>query len=201
MTLGNVFELAGAIILSLGGGAALVFACASWLGKVWANRILETDRRKYGEELERLRRELDKATLVHRVHFEAEFRALSDVWAALSALRAAMASLRPLVDVVDPDETPDERFRRRLTRFEEALNGFVRAVDNHSPFYAEDIYLELSHAVQIAQRESVSVSLEKPEKISEWFKEGAANFSAFKESADNVSALIRRRLVSLQVTP
>jgi hypothetical protein len=54
---------------------------------VWANRILEQDRRRYAEEIERvknelertskrLQAELDKAVHVHRVQFETEFKAL-----------------------------------------------------------------------------------------------------------------------------
>src|SRR5712691_7256027 len=103
MSVSALLELAAAILVSLGGGAAIIIACASWLGKVWANRILESDRRRYAEELERLRGELSKTSHVHRVQFEAEFRVLSDVWAKLSALRSAMSSLRPTMDVVDPD--------------------------------------------------------------------------------------------------
>ena len=40
MTVTTVIEIAGAILLSLGGAGAIVIAAASWLGKVWANRIL-----------------------------------------------------------------------------------------------------------------------------------------------------------------
>jgi hypothetical protein len=112
-----------------------------------------------------------------------------------------MSSLRPTTDVVDPDEDRDERFKRRLARFEDALSAFVRAVDDHSPFYAEDIFRELSATVQVAQHESVSVALEKPEKMTEWYREGAANFRVFRDSAEKVSTLIRSRLASLQLTP
>jgi hypothetical protein len=49
MSVTALLELAAAILVSLGGGAAIIIACASWLGKVWANRILESDRRRYAE--------------------------------------------------------------------------------------------------------------------------------------------------------
>ena len=100
MSLSSVIEIAAAILASLGGAGLIIVSCASWLGKVWANRILESDRRKYSEELERVRSELeasrrmlqaelDQVILVHRVQFETEFRVLADIWAKLAVLRSA----------------------------------------------------------------------------------------------------------------
>jgi hypothetical protein len=210
MTLTTVIEIAAAILVSLGGAGAIVISAASWLGKVWANRILESDRRRYGEELERLRSELetsrrmlqaelDKALHVHRVQFETEFRVLAEIWAKLAALRSAMGALRPMADIVDRDEDPDARLKRRLGTFDAALHDFMRAVDDKSPFYPEAILRELSEALTIANRESISVSLGKPDQSTDWFKEGQANFRAFKDAAETVSSLIRQRLESLRL--
>ena len=38
------FELAGAVLFSIGSAGAILFALSSWLGKVWASRILERER-------------------------------------------------------------------------------------------------------------------------------------------------------------
>ena len=40
----QLFELVGAILFSIGSAGAILFALSSWLGKVWANRILEKER-------------------------------------------------------------------------------------------------------------------------------------------------------------
>ena len=154
MPVATVIEIAGAILFSLGGASAIVIGAASWLGKVWANRILESDRKRYGEELERVRSdletsrrllqaELDKAIHVHRVQFETEFRVLADIWAKLAVLRSAMRALRPMADIVDPDEDPDARLQRRAGAFEAALHDFMRAVDDQSPFYPADIFCDI----------------------------------------------------------
>lgn len=122
MDVSSAFQVALAVLASLGGGGLLVFVLSSWLGKVWANRVLESDRRRYSEELERVHGELEKAVHVHRVQFETEFGALSEIWAKLSAVRATMGEVRPMTDIRDPDEDPDARFhvgfagsRRRST--------------------------------------------------------------------------------------
>lgn len=194
------WNLAGAVIFSIGSGGTIVWGLSSWLGKVWASRILETDRLKYSQELERLRSDLDKAIHVHRVQFETEFRVLSDIWAKLSALRSAMGELRPRMDIVDLDEDREERFTRRQKKFGEAFSAYIRAVDEQSPFYPEEIFQELSTALQIARRESISVSIEQ-ERNADWFKDGATNYQALLSSADIVSVLIRKRLKDLQVRP
>jgi hypothetical protein len=51
----EIFKISGAILASVGGAAAIIFAMSSWLGKVWANRILEKDKLAYSSELERLK--------------------------------------------------------------------------------------------------------------------------------------------------
>ena len=52
-------EIVGAIGLSLGGGAVLVFALSKWLGDLWAKRILENERANLTREYELLVRRRD----------------------------------------------------------------------------------------------------------------------------------------------
>src|SRR5262249_37591633 len=148
---------------------------------------LETSRRL-------LQAELDKAVHVHRVQFETEFRVLAEIWEKLAVLRSAMGGLRPIADIIDPDEDPDVRLKRRFGVFHAALRDFMRVVDDKSPFYPEEIFRKLSEALAIANRESISVSLGRPQKSTNWFEEGEANFRTLKESAEAVSSLIRQRL-------
>lgn len=58
----TTFGVAGAIILSLGGGGAIILGLSNWLGKVWADRLMETERAKHSAALERFRDELRRET-------------------------------------------------------------------------------------------------------------------------------------------
>jgi hypothetical protein len=51
----DILKIVTAVIFSIASGGTLVFALSSWLGKVWANRILESDRSKYQKEMDALR--------------------------------------------------------------------------------------------------------------------------------------------------
>jgi len=59
MTTETIFEIALAIIASLGGGALIVAAFAHWLGGIWAKRMLQDERAKHSEKLENFKKELD----------------------------------------------------------------------------------------------------------------------------------------------
>ncbi len=59
MNLSEIFEIALAILASLGGGAVLILAFSSWFGKIWADRILATQKHELGAALEKTKRELD----------------------------------------------------------------------------------------------------------------------------------------------
>jgi hypothetical protein len=54
----TAFEIAGAVLLSLGGGGVIVLGCANWLGKIWANRLMSSETAKHNQELEKLKTEL-----------------------------------------------------------------------------------------------------------------------------------------------
>ena len=55
----TVFKFVTASIASIGVGGAIIFALSSWLGKVWAGKILEKEKHDLSGELEKTKRELD----------------------------------------------------------------------------------------------------------------------------------------------
>jgi hypothetical protein len=59
MEFSELMEVVGAIALSLGGGAAIVFALSKWLGNIWAGRILENEKASLAREHELLIRRRD----------------------------------------------------------------------------------------------------------------------------------------------
>ena len=59
MSMEDVFRLITAGIVSIGGGGLIVLAFSSWLGKVWASRILANETHQLSTQLEATKRELD----------------------------------------------------------------------------------------------------------------------------------------------
>jgi hypothetical protein len=54
MPFDQLLSIAGAVLISIGGGAAVVFALSKYLGGVWASRILENERATLTREHELL---------------------------------------------------------------------------------------------------------------------------------------------------
>ncbi len=58
MSQSEIWSIALSVLASLGGGGVIVFALSNWLGKIWANRVLETERARHANELEKAKAEL-----------------------------------------------------------------------------------------------------------------------------------------------
>jgi hypothetical protein len=59
MQIADLFYAAGAVIISFGGGAAIVGALAKWLGELWAKRILDQEKESAYRDRELLIRRRD----------------------------------------------------------------------------------------------------------------------------------------------
>jgi len=60
----DAFEIAQAVLLSMGGGSLIVFTLSSFLGKVWAKRILQSEKQEHDKELSKYKAQLD--LLLHK---------------------------------------------------------------------------------------------------------------------------------------
>lgn len=112
----TVFKFVTASIASIGAGGAIIFALSSWLGKVWANRILNEEKYKLGSELEKTKRELDiiKETILRFQNDKIlAYRAIVDVVAQiLSAFDShQMGRLQPQEAGSRFDEFNEQRIR------------------------------------------------------------------------------------------
>lgn len=47
----NILKLAGGIIGAVGSASVIIIGLSSWLGKIWANRIYEIERKQHEEDL------------------------------------------------------------------------------------------------------------------------------------------------------
>jgi hypothetical protein len=78
----TVFKFVTASIASIGLGGAIIFSFSSWLGKVWANRIIADQTHELASILEKTKRELDlikETTLRFQNDKILTYRAIIDV--------------------------------------------------------------------------------------------------------------------------
>lgn len=73
------FELAGAILFSVGTAGAILFALSSWLGKVWASRILERERNELSILKETFLKEHNEKTTTYKAVVDVVSKILADL--------------------------------------------------------------------------------------------------------------------------
>jgi len=131
------------ILGSVGVGGAIVAALSSWLGKVWAERLMAKESAKYREELERLSKQLEHKNYVSKVRFDAEFAIYRDLSAAFLEVVQAQNVLFPnsLVDRVPKDKQEQKAFyMKRANKCGEAYNNAVKQLYCSAPFIDEHIF-------------------------------------------------------------
>jgi hypothetical protein len=152
MEIKEVFEIAGAILASLGGGSAIVLSFSSWFGKVWANRILEKEKAEHSKDLEQYKRELseelekvkslnDKALYVSKVQYDNEYRIYLEIWSALNEAIIFSEMLYPIVEKTPEDKEEKQKFKEeKYKKFAEKYNLYSFLIDKYAPFYKKEFY-------------------------------------------------------------
>ena len=92
-------EIVLAVLASLGGGGAIVFGMSNWLGKVWADRLMQKERAKYERQLEDLKaglsRENDRTTQTLREKLSLYKEALEPVLELVTYMQLDPGRLTP----------------------------------------------------------------------------------------------------------
>jgi len=147
MTMSDVFEIGAAVLLSLGGAGAVLFGLSSWLGKVWASRILEAEKAQYGQDLESFKSDLSKEAERHRIRlkksefiFEKEFEAASKLVALIRDINPKMTN--PEMDWYDACDDMALSFPKT----ENVLHEFMR---NHGAVLPDGVkhLLSICHGI------------------------------------------------------
>jgi len=201
------------------GSLVAVYGLSRWLGDVWKGKLLEKVQQANRKELESLKSEMQasvekanrlldagisRAILVTRTHFETEFTAYKEIFAALSDVKNRIHATRPVFIIAGEEERirSNEDLVDRLNKLIAVHNNAVVVSDNLRPFYQDEIYLGIQKCFEASKLEIFQVKVGNRRTFSEeWFEEGRKRQEAFTESYLRVSNLIRERLASLGVLP
>lgn len=202
MTLQEICATATAVILSLGGGSAIVVGVSSWLGKVWANHILEDEKAKHQKEIEGYKSELqkelerlnaiqDKALYISKVQYDNEYRIYQEIWQKLHKCTVASVRLYPGYEEMPTDKEELKKYQEgKYNNFVDHYNGFTAAIEEHAPFYRDDFYTAFAGIRETCHEMGVIFKQE------EFDKKYNATFAALRN--EPMSAEDRRRTRELR---
>ena len=136
MTWDDAFKIASSILVSIGGGAAILFGLSSWLGKIWAEKILSSDRDRYNRQLEMLKSDLSsdveklKSQMALKLDIskrfsEKQFHLYNDLWNSLCDLMIAGNNLWE-----DVTETNAKKFAEQLKKTKDQILRSSLLIEN-----------------------------------------------------------------------
>ncbi len=195
MDFSELLRLVGSILFSVATGGAIVFALSSWLGKIWATRILQREKTELGKmvqvELEHLRVGSERNLFIHKVQFEAEFDAYRTLWRAFGKATNLALSLRPVADERPAGKSEKEVLAGRYGEFAGAYNAFLHEWVRSQPFIEEEIDQkvdELSRELRLEAMQS-----RDPDRPNYW-EDQEKNAKSINEKKEALVRLIRERI-------
>lgn len=215
MSVDDIAKLGFYVVGSLGGGAVLIGAIVRWCGKYLAERLLESERTRHRQELERLKQELeatnrqfqaelDKTVHAFKAKLQIEIHAILDLWKKASEAQTYMQILRPEMSIatltgnkeLDAQRQHDE-FQERFGRFTMTHNALLDAYRAQSAFITEGVSGHIDRILNITGTEIKQIRLADRQSGREWFEQGRKNYSALEEEVRGLSTAIRKRLDEL----
>lgn len=139
----EVLKIVAGVIAALGGGGAIVAGLSSWLGKVWADRLMVKETAKFREDLERLTKQLERKNYVSKVRFDAEFAMYQELSKVFFDVVVAQNDLFTYYqfDVTLPDKTAQQELcKKRYEAARIAYNSAIASLHKNSPFIDKDFF-------------------------------------------------------------
>lgn len=89
MTNSEIYQLAGAILTSIGGASAVLFGLSSLLGKFY----LQKEKSKLDKLVNKYNLELEKQKITYQRYSESQFKTYSEIWSALCEVERVCENL------------------------------------------------------------------------------------------------------------
>lgn len=198
------------ILGSVGVGGAIVAGLSSWLGKVWADRLMAKETAKFREDLERLTKQLERKNYVSKVRFDAEFAIYQELSKVFFDVVVAQNDLFTYYqfDVSLPDKTAQqELYKQRYETARLAYNSAIASLHKNSPFIDKDFFerfndilrnikLQLFHYPSFYVAEDAAETKRECQKL---FDECSKRTNEIADRMKNLCADLREYLKTLDV--
>lgn len=144
----DIWSIASAVLLSVGGASAILFGMASWLAKVWASRILENEKTALQIQFAQEKSKIDRALHVHNV---AASRIDTQRVEAVLAINNAIADWHEAVIAIvhpnDDEATPIgelEKYQKIARALQEKSTALGQASMRNCLYFSKETYFLLA---------------------------------------------------------
>lgn len=126
----TAWEIAQAVLVSIGGGGVIVFLLSGYLGSVWADRLMAAETAKHQKELEVLRSELSRTCSRDALNYKEKI----DLYKGISD---------PIIELIVSIENTGEITNELLSNFEHKRLSITAQLAMFAPMSVYDAYNEL----------------------------------------------------------
>ncbi|WP_299002527.1 hypothetical protein [uncultured Shewanella sp.] len=157
MTWEDPLKIITAALGAVGGSALIILSLSTWLGKVWASRILEKDKLKYSQELELIRAanqnfhsslSLTNATYLEtkKLYAEKRVQAIGEIWKSFVEFREKSPPEIIWLDILVKEEYGEFHSNPKFTGFDKSTDLSVisdampKELDIFRPFMDDITY-------------------------------------------------------------
>lgn len=159
-------------------------------------RRIEGVKSDYAHELEGVRAAIGSRLGIHQFRYQREFEILLQLSEKIVELRDATVMLRPESEYVDPEESEEDRKRRKLARYTTASRDLYQLYEPRRPFLPDSLLESLRVLDQVAWREVVQFRHRAPHGENydpKYWESALENAAKIQTAADAVLGAIRDR--------
>lgn len=127
----EIFQNISGVIVSVGGAGAIIWALSSHLGKMWAEKHLESIKKEFQKEIEAYKSQLDIFKETSLRYSGQQFELYNKLWHSLYDLKSIADTLW------------DDANKQNLKKFSQQLKKTIDEVEKSYLFIEEDHYREL----------------------------------------------------------
>ena len=156
MEVKEYFELSMIVLGSLGGASAIIFGFSSWLGKVWANRLMTKEKAEYAQDLESLRTRLTQETESYKIKLKKSEFLFQKEYEAASEFIALKWSFLPTYTHPNMEwyEACDE-IAHNFEKIENSLNAFS---SRHGAILKDEVQSCIGNAICLAGENKFAIT-------------------------------------------
>lgn len=125
----SIMKIGSGVLISLVMNGGVLFGLSSWLGKVWANRILEKEKAKFATELSKLQSQIsiDHLSLQtalnvfssgNNIIHEKKINAIQNLWEGFLLVRSNVPGFIPILDAASTDDEYDKILKTNFAQNE-----------------------------------------------------------------------------------
>ncbi|MEN8250696.1 MAG: hypothetical protein ABFS32_17315 [Bacteroidota bacterium] len=158
MNIEDIFKISSAVIVSIGSAGAIIFGLSTWLGKVWANRILGKEKKQHALDIANYKSNLEQIKKEHEVIFtklhEKRAEIIEELYGKLDDVDAAFWSLIKPFQAVGEDPT-EEKYKLFVERYQD----YIRLFHKKKIYFTPSVCEILNNINQILFESNIDLTL------------------------------------------